>query len=169
MASHRPDSPEWITLETDERVWLVASPSNNILLASLVLGFALLIVMSVGVSFLTSLATGRVVSFATLIFIVALLLGAYGIVRTRAYLLTSDRAVVGVGLTEKQTSSVSLDAIDEVQIRQSTWQRLLDIGTVQLVTMDGTTVEFALVENPVEIGHEVRRLTGAVLGGQTAA
>lgn len=161
MVDRVPTPPEWVTLSSDERVWLVTSPSTNLVLASLGVGFVLLVVMSVGVGFTASLETGRVVSFVTLVGIVALLVGAYGLTSTREYVLTSDRALVGVGLRNKRISSVELEAVEDVEIRQGGWQRPLDVGCVRVVTADGSAVEFRLVGSPADVAREIQRVTDA--------
>lgn len=159
MSDRGPDSPEWVTLDADEQVRLVVSPSRNLVLASLGIGFVLLIVMSVGVGFFADLATGRTVSFVTLVFILVLIVGAYGLTKTRQYVLTSDRAIVGRGLRTKRQSAVDLDVVEDVRVDKSNWQEFLDVGTVRLVTTAGTSVEFALIERPDEVGQHVRQLT----------
>lgn len=158
MPERVPNPPEWVTLSHGERVRLVASPSRNLVLAGLAVGFVLLIAMSIGVGFAASLETGRAVSFATLVVIVGLLLAAYGPTRTRQYVLTSDRALAGVGLRTKRVSSVPLEAVSDVQVRQGGVRRFLGVGTVRIVTIDGDAVAFRLVGSPTEIGRHVSRL-----------
>jgi uncharacterized membrane protein YdbT with pleckstrin-like domain len=153
--------PEWLTLAADERVQFALSPSSNLVLASLGVGITLLVAMSVGVGFVDSLATGRVVSFVTLVIIVMLLVGAYGLTEARQYVLTTDRAVVASGLRARRTTSVELAAVDDVQVVQTSWQQLLNVGTVRIRTTRGITVELKLVENPDEIGRYVRQSTSA--------
>lgn len=158
MSDSGPGSPEWLALDDDEHVRFVVSPSRNLVLASLGVSFGLLITMSVGVGLLSDLATGRAVSFVTLVLIVALLVGAYALTGAYQYVLTSDRAVVGTGLWRKRTDSVALQAVTDVAVDQPVWQRLLNVGTVQLVTTTGATVEFKFVESPAAFGQQIRRL-----------
>ncbi len=158
MSDSGPGSPEWVTLDADEHVRFVVSPSRNLVLASLAIGFGLLITMSVGVGFLSNLAAGRIVSLATLVLIVALLVGAYALTEAYQYVLTSERAVVGAGLWRKRADSVALQAVTDVAVDQPTWQRVLNVGTVQLVTTTGAIIEFEFVERPNEVGQHIRRL-----------
>lgn len=157
MGTSAPSPPEWVTLDSDERVWLRATPSSNLVLASLAVGFVLLIAMSVLVSFFTDLATGRVVSFAVLVLIVALLVAAYAVTKRREYVLTSERAYAGVGLTEKRVSSVELTDVREVTVEQSDWERVLNVGSLRFVTDGDSQVTFALVENPAHVYQQVRQ------------
>lgn len=152
MSESTPRPPEWLSLAADEQVWLQASPSRNLVLGSLTLGFVLLIGMSILVSFFTDLATGRVVSFAVLMLILGLLAAAYLVIKSREYVLTSERVCAAAGLSSKRVSAVALDDVRDVTVEQSTWQQLLNMGTLRFVT-DGEreAVEFALVENPVSV------------------
>jgi uncharacterized membrane protein YdbT with pleckstrin-like domain len=136
-----------MTLDVGERVWLRATPSTNLVLASLAVGFVLLVAMSVVVGTLTDLATGQAVSFAVLVFIVALLVAAYVVTQRREYVLTSDRACVGIGLTSKRVTSVAIEDIRNVRVEQSTWQQWVDIGDLRFVADDGTTVRFAFIDD----------------------
>lgn len=156
MSAPTPRSPEWLSLEADEQVWLRASPSQNLVLGTLTVGFVLLLGMSVVVSFFTDIATGRIVSLAVLLFILALLAATYLVINRQEYVLTNERAYVAVGLSSKRTSSVALEEVRDVTVEQSTWQQLLNVGTLRFVT-DGESeaIEFALVENPASVYQHV--------------
>jgi uncharacterized membrane protein YdbT with pleckstrin-like domain len=160
MAERTPEPPAWLTLADGERVRLVIAPSTTLVSASLAVGLALLAVMSVGVGFVADLSTGRTVSFATLLFILVLLAVAGGVVETRRYVVTDHRAVVGVGLTDPRVTTVDLDAVDGVRLRQSGLQRRLGVGTVGLVTGEGTALEFHLIDDPERVGRTVRTYAG---------
>lgn len=154
MSGAPPDPPEWLSLADGERVWVRAEPSTNLVLASLVVGVVLLLSMSVVVSFFTGVATGRAVSFTVLMLILLLLVGAYLVVQRREYVLTSERAYAGVGLTGKRVSSVALADVRDVTVEQSGWQQLLNVGSLRFVT-DGDGIEFALVGNPAGVYRRV--------------
>lgn len=150
MSAPTPSRPEWLTLEDDEQVWLRATPSTNLVLASLAVGFVLLLAMSVVVGFLADLATGRAMSFAVLVLIVALLGAAYVVIKRREYVLTSKRASIGVGLRSKRVSSVAIEDVRDVRVEQSGWQRWVDIGDLRFVADEGT-VRFAFVDEPTDL------------------
>jgi uncharacterized membrane protein YdbT with pleckstrin-like domain len=165
MTDPVPDSLEWVALGPGEQLRLATEPSAKLVLAGLGVGSVLVVAMSVGVEFVSDLATGRVVSLATLVFVVLLVGSAYAVVRTRQYVLTSDRALVAVGLRRKRTTTLALDAVEEVRVRQPTWQRLLGTETVELVAGDGRTIEFGLVANPRDLRRQIQRFaTGGELG-----
>jgi len=144
-----------MTLDAGERVWLRATPSTNLVLASLAVGFVLLVAMSVVVGTLTDLATGRAVSFAVLVLIVALLVTASLVTRRREYVLTSDRACVATGLRSKRVSAIAIENVRDVRVEQSTWQRWVDIGDLRFVADDGTAVRFAFVDDPAALQEYV--------------
>lgn len=140
--------PEWLSLEDDEQVWLRASPSGNLVLGSLTVGFVLLLTMSLLVSFFTSLETGRVISLVVLLSILALLGATYVLIKRREYVLTSERAYAATGLSSKEVRSVSLEEVRDVTIDRSGWRGWLNVGDLQFLTEDGIEIRFAFVENP---------------------
>lgn len=153
MSGSAPSPPEWVTLADGERVWLRAEPSRNLVLAALTVGFALLLAMSVAVSAMTDLATGRAVSFTVLVVIVGLILAAFLVTRHRDYLLTSDRICVGVGFREKRTESLDAAEVRDVVVEQSTWQQLANVGTLRFVA-DGEDLAWALIGNPAYLQQQ---------------
>lgn len=148
-----PSPPEWVTLAQGERVWLRAAPSTNLVLAALAVGFVILLVLSVVVGFVLGIAAGRAVSFAGLVLVVALLLAAAAVTRTRDYLLTSERVCAAVGVTDKRVTSADLDDVQAVTVEQSSWQGLVNVGDLRFVTEDGS-VEFALVADPARLHRQ---------------
>lgn len=153
----KPTPPEWVTLEEGEEVWLRASPSTNLVLAALGAGFVFLVAMSVVVGFFLDIATGRAVSFGGLVLVVGMLGAAYGITRSREYLLTSDRICTISGVWRGQVDETAVADVRAVTVEQSAWQRLVNIGDLRFVTDTGT-VEFSLVENPTSLHQQVRQL-----------
>lgn len=148
VSDSTPSPPEWTTLAQGEQVWLRTTPSTNLVLAALALGFAILVAMSVVVGFFLNIAAGRVVSFAGLVLIVALLVAAYAVTRTRDYLLTSERVCTAVGLTDKRVTSADLEDVRDVTIEQSNWQRAVNVGTLRFVVDGSEDIEFGFVEDP---------------------
>lgn len=150
MSGSPPGQPEWLSLADEERVWLRVAPSRNLVLGALAVGFVLLMTMSVTVSAMSDLGTGRAVSLAVLLGIVALLVAAFLYVRRNDYVLTSERVCAGVGLGSKRARTVPLTDVRDVTVEQATWQQLLNLGTLRFVTDEGV-LAFALVENPAHL------------------
>lgn len=156
MSGSTPRPPDWLSLETDEQVLLRASPSRNLLLATLVVGFVFLTGMSLLVSFYTDLATGRVAMFTVLLFILGTVAGVYIGIERREYVLTSDRVCVGVGLLSTRVSSVALDEVRNVTVEQSGWQQPLNVGSLRFATDDeADEVSFALVDDPQTVYGQI--------------
>lgn len=153
MSGSPPEPPEWLSLADGERVWLRVSPSRNLVLAALAAGFVSLLAMSVAVSAMNDIGTGRAVSLTVLLGIVGLLLAAFLYTRRNAYVLTSERICAGVGLGSKRTRTVALEDVHDVTVEQSTWQRLVNLGTLRFATDDGD-LTFALVENPAHLHQQ---------------
>lgn len=154
MSGKTPTSPDWLSLGDGERVRLTASPSRNLVLAALGVGFVLLIVMSVAVSSVMDLETGREVSFFVLLLIVGLLVAAFAFTHRSEYVLTTDRVCAGIGLGSKRVASLPVDEVNDVTIEQSSWQQLVNIGTLRFVT-DGQDLAFSLVGHPAYLHQEV--------------
>lgn len=147
-----PAAPEWLDLEASERVLVRATPSSNLVLASLIAGVVLMLSMSVVVGFFTDVGTGRLVSFVVLISIVVLIASAFLVTKRREYVVTSERACAAVGLTEKTVAECRLDRVSDVTVEQSGWQKVFNVGTLRFLTgrkEDG--VSFELVENPAHL------------------
>lgn len=148
-------TPEWLTLEPGETVRLRAGPSRNLLLAGIGGGMALLVVVSVVVAALGDVSTGRALSFAVVVLVVAGLAGVYAVVDRWEYAVTSDRACVTTGLVSHERRSVALADVEAVEVDRSWWHRLVGVGDLLLVT-DEERLRFALVAAPHRVGERVR-------------
>lgn len=154
MAGSVASAPDWLETRADEYVLLRASPSQNLVLASLILGVLAMMGMAVVVGFFTGVRTGRRVSFAVLVLVVVLLAGAFVVTKRREYVLTSQRVCSGVGLGDRRVTAYPLEQIHDVTIEQSGWQQLFNVGTIRFVSADGG-VAFRLVENPAGLQRQV--------------
>lgn len=153
MSGSTPTPPAWLDLDDGERVWMRVSPSRNLVLAALTVGFVLLLVMSVAVSAMSDLGTGRAVSLTVLLVIVGLLVVAFILTKRNEYVLTSERVCAGVGLGSKRVASVDLHDVRDVTVEQSAWQRLASVGTLRFVA-DGDDLRFTLVGNPTYLQQQ---------------
>lgn len=153
-------TPGWLTLSPGETVLLRAGPSKNLLLAGIGSGMVLLVLVSVVVAALGDIATGRALSFLVVMAVVASLAGIYALVHRWEYAVTSERACVVTGLWSRERRSVELDAIEEVRVDQSRWQRLVSVGDLVFVTDEGP-LRFALVGAPYRVQEQVLTSMGA--------
>lgn len=154
MADPDDSAPDWLEPRADEHVLLRASPSQNLVLASLIAGVVAMVLMAVVVGFFLGIGVGRPVSFAVLLLVVALIAGAFVVTKRREYVLTSQRVCAAVGLTGKRVTSYPLEGIHDVTIEQSGWQQLFDVGTIRFSAGEGD-VSFRLVENPAGLQRRI--------------
>lgn len=150
-----PRTPAWLDLDDEERVLVRATPSTNVVLASLVVGLVAMFGMALLVSFVTAHRTGRRLSLAVLLGIVGLMVVAFLVTRRREYVLTSDRVCAAVGLLDKRVTSVPIDRVSDVTVEQSWWQQLFQVGTLHFATPGSESVRFLLVENPAGLARRV--------------
>lgn len=143
------DTPDWLTLDTDEVVRVRARPSKNLLLVTFVVGTILLLgVGVVAVLFDIDIMTGRLLSVAVLLVIMGMTGGVYLMTRRREYAVTSHRIYEAVGLISKEVSAVDLDDVDDLRLEQSNVQGWLSIGDIRVDTDDGTAVRFRSIGDP---------------------
>ncbi len=85
------------------------------------------------------------------------------------YRLTTQRLFIDRGLLARTGDQMELLRIDDVRIRQRAVDRLLDIGSVQIISTDATDKECVLtgVARPAEIAEAVRRHTRLIRSRQT--
>lgn len=143
--------PKWLSLASDESVWLYATPSNNVLLLGIGVDFLLLVVGSSLVGFVGDLETGRLVSLAMLAVILALLAGTFLFTRSREYVVTSERVCRRAGITDESVTALPLAAVDDVSIEQSRWQGWLGVGHLRFGAADHPDLRFTFVERPESI------------------
>lgn len=145
----RPRAPPWLDLEPEEDLWLVATPSKNLLLAGVGVGFAVLIVGSVVVAVVGDIVTGRLLSAVMLAAIVVLLAWVYVLTERGAYVMTSDRVIVRPGLPWRSARTVPLARVADVAFEQSWWERWVHVGDVRFEIDGGEpALRFAFVEDP---------------------
>lgn len=152
-----PHAPSWLTLDHGESVLLQSGPSKNLLLAGLAAGMLLLVGVSVVVSALGDIVTGRIISFGGLLVFGGILAGIYLFVHHWTYVVTSERACVARTLRSSRTDEVRLGVVGDISMHQSWWQRIIDVGDLQFTT-NSETLRFNSVENPHVVYERVMAL-----------
>lgn len=147
-------TPDWLSLEPSETVQVRTAPSKNLVLAGLVGGMGLIVAVSVVVAALGDITTGRILSFAVLVAVLALLGTIYLVVNRWEYAVTSDRVSAVRGLWSLTTRSVALADVQSVTLDQSGWQQLVHVGDLVFVT-DDDELRFWAVENPGLVYEQV--------------
>lgn len=147
-------APDWLSLERSETVQVRAAPSKNLVLAGLAGGMGLIVAVSVVVAALGDITTGRILSFAVLVAVLALLAAIYLVVNRWEYAVTSDRVSAVRGLWSPTIRSVALADVQSVTLDQSGWQQLVHVGDLVFVTNDDE-LRFWAVENPGKVYEQV--------------
>lgn len=134
---------------------LRVAPSRKLLLAAFALAFVILVVLSILVGLVSDVGTGRRLSWVIVVLTVGTILYAFYTIRRREYVVTDRRALVGVGLRSKRVDEVTLDAVDDVVVERTTWQKWLGTGDVRLEAGASRTLTFAFVERPHTVSEQV--------------
>lgn len=78
--------------------------------------------------------------------------------------LTDQRLVITRGVLSRSTKNLELYRVKDVRLHCSFWQRMVSIGTIELVTSDFSMKSFNLdgIPTPEPIFEEMRRLVEAM-------
>jgi uncharacterized membrane protein YdbT with pleckstrin-like domain len=99
---------------------------------------------------------GWVIAGVLAVFAIALLVGAVGRART-TYTITNERLMIQHGLLARNHQETRLERVQNVASRQSMFERLLGVGTVEFDTAGEAQYDFAFrgVANPRKIVRAV--------------
>jgi uncharacterized membrane protein YdbT with pleckstrin-like domain len=107
-------------------------------------------------------STGWVVVAVLAVFIAVL---ATGFLRRRrtTYTITSQRLTIQLGLMARELHETRLDRVQNINSKQSMFERLLGVGTVEFDTAGGAAYEFRFrgVAHPHRIARTVNQACGA--------
>jgi uncharacterized membrane protein YdbT with pleckstrin-like domain len=161
-------TPEWLTLERDERVLVRASPSKNLLLLTFIAGTVLFLALGVvGILFTVDVDTARTVTLVLLLLLFAVTAGVYLLTGYREYAVTSHRVCTASGLGSKDVTTVDADAVRAVIVEQAGWQSLVNVGDLRFDVDGGQAVRFTAIEEPDRV-HE-RVLAAVEAAGSSGA
>ncbi len=142
-------------LRDDETMIFDGHPSPRATLQLYAKGDGLALVIGAALWFIVSPAVG--IAVALTIAFLTVLIGAIARRRVR-YVITSQRLYIREGLLSKYEQQTRLDRIQDVSTRQSFFERMLGIGTVDFDTASGESDEdfaFRGVEDPGEVVRAV--------------
>lgn len=161
-------TPEWLTLERDERVLVRAGPSKNLLLLTFIAGTVLFLALGVvGILFTVDVDTARTVTLVLLLLLFAVTAGVYLLTGYREYAVTSHRVCTAAGLGSKEVTTVDADAVRNVEVEQAGWQSLVNVGDLRFDVDGGQAVRFTAIEEPNQV-HE-RALAAVEAAGSSGA
>ncbi len=153
-----------INLHPDERIIFRGHPSWRAILGFYLKGLAIAIVLGI----VAKLVSGDGTAFLVILVVLALTV-VIGFVKRVAttYTITNRRLNIKRGIVSKEVQETRLERVQNVNYRQSVYQRLMQIGDVDFDTAasDDYNFVFAGVADPGEVVHAVDQATGATAAG----
>jgi uncharacterized membrane protein YdbT with pleckstrin-like domain len=157
-------APVSLNLSPGEQVIFEGHPSWRAILGFYLKGVVIAFVVGVIVKLLAS--NGSAVVAVVVIIAVTVLVGFVKRVAT-TYTITDRRLNIKRGIISREIQETRLERVQNVNYRQSVYQRLMQIGDVDFDTAatDDYNFVFAGVANPAEVVHRVDQATGAGAAG----
>jgi uncharacterized membrane protein YdbT with pleckstrin-like domain len=153
-----------LNLHPGERVIFEGHPSWRAILGFYLKGLLIAVILGV----IAKLAVDDGTAFLVILVVLALTL-LIGFVKRVAttYTITNRRLNIKRGIVSKEVQETRLERVQNVNYRQSVYQRLMQIGDVDFDTAasDDYNFVFAGVANPGEVVHAVDQATGADVAG----
>jgi uncharacterized membrane protein YdbT with pleckstrin-like domain len=153
-----------VNLHPGERVIFEGHPSWRAILGFYLKGLLVAIILGV----IAKLAADDGTAFLVILVVLALtvLIGFVKRVAT-TYTITDRRLNINRGIVSKEVQETRLERVQNVNYRQSVYQRLMQIGDVDFDTAAGDDYNFVFagVANPSEVVHSVDEATGANAAG----
>jgi uncharacterized membrane protein YdbT with pleckstrin-like domain len=157
-------APVSLNLSPGEQVIFEGHPSWRAILGFYLKGIVIAFVVGVIVKLLSS--NGSAVAAVVVIIAVTVLIGFIKRIAT-TYTITDRRLNIKRGIISREIQETRLERVQNVNYRQSVYQRLMQIGDVDFDTAatDDYNFVFAGVANPAEVVHRVDQATGAGAAG----
>ncbi|HWC49384.1 MAG TPA: PH domain-containing protein [Solirubrobacterales bacterium] len=153
-----------INLHPDERVIFEGHPSWRAILGFYLKGLLIAVILGI----IAKLISGNGTAFLVILVVLAItiLVGFIKRVAT-TYTITNRRLNIKRGIVSKEVQETRLERVQNVNYRQSVYQRLMQIGDVDFDTAasDDYNFVFVGVANPGEVVHKVDQATGADAAG----
>src|SRR5215475_4688951 len=154
-----------LNLSPGERVIFQGHPSWRAIIGFYLKG--ILIAAILGVLFkLFGAGSGTVFLVVLVIVALTVLIGFFKRVST-TYTITNRRLNIKRGIVSREVQETRLERVQNVNYRQSVYQRIMQIGDVDFDTAatDDYNFVFAGVASPAEVVHRVDQATGAHAAG----
>ena len=151
-------------LQSGERVIYQGHPSWRAILGFYLKGVLVAVILGV----IAKLVAGDGTAFLVILVVLALTV-VIGFVKRVAttYTITDRRLNIKRGIISKEVQETRLERVQNVNYRQSVYQRLMQIGDVDFDTAAGDDYNFVFagVANPGEVVHSVDEATGVTSAG----
>jgi uncharacterized membrane protein YdbT with pleckstrin-like domain len=157
-------APVSLNLSVGEQVIFEGHPSWRAILGFYLKGIVTAFVVGVIIKLLAS--NGSAVAAVVVIIAVTVLVGFVKRVAT-TYTITNRRLNIKRGIISREIQETRLERVQNVNYRQSVYQRLMQIGDVDFDTAatDDYNFVFVGVANPADVVHRVDQATGSGAAG----
>jgi uncharacterized membrane protein YdbT with pleckstrin-like domain len=154
-----------LNLSAGEEIIFQGHPSWRAILGFYLKGLAVAIVLGV-IAKLIGQGSGTVFLIILVVLAVTVLIGFVKRVAT-TYTITTRRLNIKRGIFSREIQETRLERVQNVNYRQSVYQRLMQIGDVDFDTAatDDYNFIFIGVADPADVVHDVDRATGASAAG----
>jgi uncharacterized membrane protein YdbT with pleckstrin-like domain len=153
-----------LNLSQGEQVIFEGHPSWRAILGFYLKGLVVAIVLGV----IAKVASGNGTAFLVVLVVLALTI-VIGFVKRVAttYTITNRRLNIKRGIISREIQETRLERVQNVNYRQSVYQRIMQIGDVDFDTAatDDYNFVFVGVANPADVVHRVDQATGATAAG----
>jgi uncharacterized membrane protein YdbT with pleckstrin-like domain len=153
-----------LNLSPGERVIFQGHPSWRAILGFYLKGILVAIVLGV----IAKLIDGDATAFLVILVVIALTVLAGFLKRVATtYTITSRRLNIKRGIVSREIQETRLERVQNVNYRQSVYQRLMQIGDVDFDTAatDDYNFVFYGVADPAAVVHAVDQATGVTAAG----
>jgi len=152
-------------LSPDEQVIFQGHPSWRAILGFYLKGILIAAIIGV-VAKLIGASSGSVFLFVLVVILLTVLIGFIKRVAT-TYTITNRRLNIKRGIVSREIQETRLERVQNVNYRQSVYQRIMQIGDVDFDTAatDDYNFVFAGVADPGDVVHRVDQATGATAAG----
>ncbi|MDX6603146.1 MAG: hypothetical protein QOF13_2348 [Solirubrobacterales bacterium] len=156
--------PMALNLSPGERVIFEGHPSWRAILGFYLKGILIAAIVGAIASFFTS--DGTVFLIILVIVGLTVLIGFVKRVAT-TYTITDRRLNIRRGIVSREVQETRLERVQNVNYKQSVYQRLMQIGDVDFDTAAGDDYNFVFagVADPADVVHSVDQATGANAAG----
>lgn len=154
-----------LNLSPGEQVIFQGHPSWRAILGFYLKGVLIAAILGV-IAKLLSAGAGTVFLIVLVVIGLTVLIGLVKRVST-TYTITDRRLNIKRGIASREVQETRLERVQNVNYRQSVYQRLMQIGDVDFDTAatDDSNFIFVGVANPAEVVHRVDQATGAAASG----
>ena len=157
-------APVSLNLSPGEQVIFEGHPSWRAILGFYLKGIAVAIVLGV----IAKLLDGNGTAFLVILVVIAVAVLAGFVKRVATtYTITNRRLNIKRGIVSREIQETRLERVQNVNYKQSVYQRLMQIGDVDFDTAAGDDYNFVFagVANPQDVVHRVDQATGASAAG----